>query len=35
MWLKDVGIRLYPEEKKLPTISAKESALIPLVIYQI
>jgi hypothetical protein len=32
--LKTSGIRLYPE-KKIPTISAKESALIPLVIYQI
>jgi hypothetical protein len=34
LWLKDARIRLYPE-KNLPTISAKESSLIPLVIYQI
>ena len=30
----DVGIHLYPE-KKIPTISAKESALIPLARYKI
>jgi len=34
MWLKDAGIGLYPE-KKIPTISAKESSLIPLARYQI
>jgi hypothetical protein len=32
--LKTPGIRLYPG-KKIPTISAKESALIPLARYQI
>jgi hypothetical protein len=30
--LKTLGIRLYPE-KKIPTISTKESALIPLARY--
>jgi hypothetical protein len=34
LWLKDVKIRPYPE-KKIPTISAKESAMIPLARYQI
>jgi hypothetical protein len=34
MWIKEVGIRLYPE-KKFPTISAKEISLIPLARYQI
>jgi hypothetical protein len=39
LWLKDARICLYPGKKKKKnknsTISAKESALIPLVIYQI
>jgi hypothetical protein len=34
LWIKDSGIRLYLE-KKIPTIFSKESALIPLAIYQI
>jgi hypothetical protein len=34
LWIKDAVICLYPE-KKIPTISAKESALIPLARYQI
>jgi hypothetical protein len=35
LWLKDARIRLYPEKKFNPQFSAKESALIPLVIFQI